>query len=187
MRTAKLRVRKMQLAVSGLYKDSFDPSAAFGEEEVFSKLKNWMSAKGFSDEDISDQLSRLRCCPVGERPPSPTELAEPGEEASDSEEVTPVPVPESSSRLVVADPAPLDIPAGSYLVSIQARTKFRRLHKIGECWRRPGVDFLLFEVLGQELPQPSQYNAVCHHCFNKGVINDDEASSGSSSSEVSGA
>jgi hypothetical protein len=57
------------------------------------------------------------------------------------------------------------------------------LHKFGECWRKPGVDFMSFEILGPELPPPTAYHAACCQCFNKNAVLVDGASSSSSSSE----
>ena len=74
---------------------------------------------------------------------------------------------------------------GAYIVSIQSKSRFRRLHKMGECWMRPGIDYLEFEVLGLELPLASSYSAVCRRCFRNGEVIEDEATSGSSSSEGS--
>ena len=176
----------MQLAVVELFRSSSSPSSAFGEEEIFEKLKDWMLLKGYPVSDISEQVSRLTASPSSIRPPSPTELADESEKEEDSPgEATPTPIPESSCKLVFVDAAETDIPLGTYLVSVQVRSRFRRLHKYGECWRKPGVDYLEFEILGPELPPPTAYNAICHHCFHNGEIEDNEASSGSSSSEGS--
>ena len=186
VRTAKLRVRKMQHAVVERYRSSAEPGVDFGEDDIFVQLKAWMLSKGFSETVASDQVDRLLTTPFSDRPPLPTEVAE----ESDAEELeegaeTPVPLPLASSRLVIRDPEEQELELGSFLVSVQTKTRFRRLHKLGECWRKPGVDYLEYEVLGLELPPAASYNAVCHQCFKKGEVNEAVTSSGSSSSEDS--
>ena len=70
--------------------------------------------------------------------------------------------PEGSSLEVYEPPV---IPLGMYLVSVQPRSRFRRLHRMGECAYRPGVDFKSFELLGESEPSPNQFTARCKHCF----------------------
>ena len=182
VRTTMLRIRKMQLASVALYRRAEDASAAFGEEEVLGKLGEWMHDKGFSLAEINSQLDRLAVSGQ-QAPPSPTDLADASSDEDD--EKTPEAMPEASPRLVVVDPTEAEIPIGSYIVSIQARSRFKRLHRLGECWRKPGVDYVEYEVLGLELPPASRYSAVCRTCFANGEVNAEEVSSGSSSSEGS--
>ena len=187
IRTAKLRIRKMQLAVADLYRTAEDPSTAFGEEELFEQLATFMRHLGTPEEDISEQVSRLRIDPLEVRPPLPTEPAEESNEnVDDAGSEDPLPITDTSSKLVVADANIAEIPLGTFVVSLQARTRFRRLHRVGDCWRKPGVDYLDFEILGMELPKAAMYNAACSHCFNKGEVLQEEVSSGSSSSEGPG-
>ena len=84
--------------------------------------------------------------------------------------------------LVVDDELALDL--GAYVLSVQNKSGFRRLHRIGACWRKPGVDYENFRVLGFDLPPASAYDAVCKGCFSGGAPAEEagEASSGSSSS-----
>ena len=62
----------------------------------------------------------------------------------------------------------VDIPsllAGTYVVSILKKGRFKRLHRIGECSLVPGVDYRAFEVLGFDEPCASSYSARCRNCF----------------------
>ncbi len=54
---------------------------------------------------------------------------------------------------------------GVYFVSITGKTKFRRLHWGGACWRVPGRDYLDYENMGLELPGPELDHKACMTCF----------------------
>ena len=69
----------------------------------------------------------------------------------------------ASSQLAVSEPP--CIPLGEYLISIQLKSKFRRLHRHGDCHLRAGVDFTRYELLGSDEPDASTYTAKCKHCF----------------------
>ena len=54
---------------------------AFGEEEIFEKLRAWMLDRGFSEAEVNSQVDRLASS-KHEAAPSPTEAAE---ESSDAD------------------------------------------------------------------------------------------------------
>ena len=58
-----------------------------------------------------------------------------------------------------------DFPVGTFVVSIQRRSKFRRLHVVGSCAYRAGVGFALFEAFGKVMPPLASFTAQCEHCF----------------------
>ena len=78
-----------------------------------------------------------------------------------------------------------EVPLGFHVVSIQAKSRFRRLHCVGSCHRRPGKDYGNVEVLGPEEPSASAFDARCRDCFRqvRTEASDVSSSSGSSSSE----
>ena len=75
-----------------------------------------------------------------------------------------------------------DFPLGTYVVSIQRRGTFKRLHCIGACPRRPGRDYACFEDLGMERPDADAYSTLCKHCFGRAAEVPISSSEGSSSS-----
>mgnify|MGYP001103874056 CR=1 FL=1 len=85
-------------------------------------------------------------------------------------------------------PSESQIAIGSYVISIQAKTGFKRLHRIGDCALRPGVDYACFEELGMDEPSTRHYTAKCKHCFRGqveaplDVLSDSSASSSNSDS-----
>ena len=79
------------------------------------------------------------------------------------------------------------VPVGHYVLALRAQAGFKTLHRVGSCWRRPGVDYGRFQDLGVALPSPERYSSACKTCFGRaGILQTDEpveesASSGDSS------
>ena len=84
----------------------------------------------------------------------------------------------------------VDIPslhAGTYMVSVLKKGRFKRLHRIGECSLVPGVDYRAFEVLGYDEPGTLLYSARCRNCFKSQPISIHSAEATDSPSEASSA
>ena len=95
-----------------------------------------------------------------------------------------------------AAPEDAPVPPG-YVVSITKGGRFRRLHYLGGCHRRPGQHFKEWTAYGLELPPLAQVDARCSDCFPgdkaklqkkseapvEGSDSDSASSSSSSSSE----
>ena len=79
----------------------------------------------------------------------------------DEEEATDVPTSEDE---VVAAALPQ---LHDYVVARRIRSKVRTLHLVGACWRQPGVHYVVGELFGTVLPDPSKYNPVCKNCFKR--------------------
>ena len=85
------------------------------------------------------------------------------------------------------------IPSG-FVVALTA-AKFRRLHFVGNCGRRPGEHYHTFEVFGDSPPDPLRYDKRCRQCFAEenglgeavapGTMDGDSESSGSPTSSAS--
>ena len=54
---------------------------------------------------------------------------------------------------------------GTFVVSISRRCRFRRLHRIGDCPIRPGLDYHEFDELRMEEPGVEPFDARCRRCF----------------------
>lgn len=89
-----------------------------------------------------------------------------------------------TSRLT-APQLPLVDAIGQYVVSIQGKSGFRRLHLVGACFRVPGVDYLQYELLGQNLPATSTYHASCRNCWPGGLPSEDREVSEETTSSAS--
>ena len=160
----------------------------FGESDMTRQLRTWMLGAGFTEEQVNLQLTRLIYRPSDHEKVIPTEVAESGAEqdeimvdkAFDPADINTV---KAGSRLVSdARAAPQ---YGNYVISVQSRSRFRRLHRVGGCWRQAGRDFKEFQVMGVQLPGTDSYDAPCIQCFKdfnpNEEVDSDAASSGSSS------
>ena len=74
---------------------------------------------------------------------------------------------------------------GMYIVSIVGRSATRTLHRVGECYRQPGVHYGKYELLGGEIPKPDMYHQACRECFPKGKDEFAQASDESGLEDVS--
>ena len=79
---------------------------------------------------------------------------------------------------------------GQFVISVLGRSKTRTLHKVGECYRIPGVHYLSFEACGEDLPEADRYHRACKVCFREGgaplVRHPEDESSGEVSSSDTG-
>eukprot|EP00435_Cladocopium_sp_Y103_P022295 s1532_g5.t1 len=63
------------------------------------------------------------------------------------------------------EPAENQTRMGHYVVSVVGKSKTRTLHRVGDCFRQPGVHYRDFECFGDEVPGPSHYHRSCKSCF----------------------
>ena len=123
-----------------------------------------MEDRGFSEAEANGQVEKLSSASLL-APPAPTDCADDSSDEdidrAQSGLETPGPLPASSSRLVIAGSSEIDIPMGSYVVPIQSTSRLKRLHNLGECLMKPGVDYVEFENMGLELPPATSYGAAC--------------------------
>ena len=93
-------------------------------------------------------------------------------------------------------PAPPEIPAdqplpslGSDVASVQEKSGFRRLHRVGECSFRPGIHYGHFVCFGGVMPAVSDFHARCKWCCPQpaavGADDPETATSSGSSSDQS--
>ena len=64
---------------------------------------------------------------------------------------------------------------GRLVISITQKKRLRRLHRIGGCWLKPGVDYLEYEILENEVPVPGTFDLPCRLCWPSGLTLDAEA------------
>jgi len=77
-----------------------------------------------------------------------------------------------------------------YVISIRPRSGFRRLHLLGACPRKPGVDYLRYVQMGTKCPPAEEFNDYCKQCWRESVpvtalAQEDSDGSTSSSSSTS--
>ena len=56
-----------------------------------------------------------------------------------------------------------------FVVSITGKHERRVLHKLGACWRVPGLDYEHFEELGVEMPGGHLFDDYCRSCWKQGA------------------
>lgn len=164
IRTHRQRVEKMQQAAAQKFKTAHDPHEALGEKDLFDQVASFLHHKGYTEADIKDQVTRLTVSPLCAMP---VDVPEPSPVSSgiSDDEMAPVP---SASGLIEQTELSSDIPEGTYVVSTAGSA--RRLHQVGRCWRKPGVDYLSFMVLGSSPPDPSLYKTFCKFCWPAGKV-----------------
>lgn len=78
------------------------------------------------------------------------------------------------------------VPNGTYVISVVGRSHSRTLHRVGECFRMPGLHFRNFEIVGNEPPKAGAFHKACKVCFPRGAdvmnLSSEEESSGDASS-----
>ena len=75
---------------------------------------------------------------------------------------------------------------GTYVICTAGSS--RRLHQVGRCWRKPGVDFVSYEAHGSVIPEAGLYKSRCKFCWptaSQARASRSPASSASSSSSSS--
>lgn len=90
-----------------------------------------------------------------------------GIETADIPELDVIPSVDSSSDLEEEPPI---LSLGERVVSLSKGGAKRTLHKVGSCWRRPGVHFARYHVL--DLGEVGQYNTLCRDCYPKQIDTD---------------
>ena len=69
-----------------------------------------------------------------------------------------------------------------FYVSISPKKRIRTVHRLGQCYLIPGLDYVRYEYLGASMPDPAMFDLTCKWCA-KGVGFD--ASSGTDTSSSS--
>ena len=59
----------------------------------------------------------------------------------------------------------VEIGMGIYVMSLVGRSKRRTLHQVGSCYRRPGLDYKDYVVIGDQRPELKAGERLCGSCF----------------------
>ena len=193
-RLVKSNVMRAQQIIAEKIRRSHGRPDELDEEVVLQELGELMHGDGFNEEVIATQLELLRYFSEKSEPyvkrqrsSSVGSWEEIGREDRESfvnmihrlnvdqgEEVEKEPgfeeledVLQEEDEEEVADLAEAISLRGCYVVSMVGRGSRKTLHKVGECYRLPGVHFKKYEVLGELMPEAGEYHAVCKVCFPK--------------------
>ena len=136
-----------------------------GEDDLYTGWATFMCSRGVTQEAAVHQAAILADSSTMILAKNPTTHSAPlSTPAFENVESVEVPTPDHTPLDVTVSP---DLPAGTFVASVQ-RSGFKRLHKIGSCPRRPGLDYSSFEVMGLTEPAPEMYSQRCKQCFRDG-------------------
>ena len=138
-------------------------------------LDSWCRVEMEEQESFTDMVGRL------EEEAGADDL---GPEAKSEEAPVEKVVPSDDEEEDVADLAEAVALRGSYVVSIVGRSGRRTLHKVGECYRLPGVHFKNFETMGESMPDAGTYHVICKVCFPKSCGQSFSLDAGGQTAEV---
>eukprot|EP00438_Fugacium_kawagutii_P021417 Skav230575 [mRNA] locus=scaffold971:157894:160071:- [translate_table: standard] len=85
--------------------------------------------------------------------------------------------PYDGGEKIMGPEGPMQVPLGTYVLSVVGRGNRKTLHRVGECHRVPGVHYARFEVVGNEPPCTDLFHQSCSTCFPRGLAEGGEESS----------
>ena len=195
VRSTRLIVERLQVGLAAKVRDGKGGTDWIDEEQVLHGISGYMTKHGFNDDVIESQIGRLR---YFNKNSGALEAAESGGTAPAREIEDLTQEPRSLADTEKTPPAILDkpdteekeLPTSGYVITYTFKKRLRRLHYIGRCYRRPGVDYYDYEAHGETLPPPDRYDKTCLQCWppvgkgpeQAGTDDSDEESSSSSGS-----
>ncbi len=194
VKTTQILVTKAQAEVARRVKSEGLKTDLVGEEEVISQVEERLRERGVAEEIIKKQSKRFRFYRLAYRE-SMEGAVESGEKDEANAEVTSMAgsavEPFDFEELEAESEQPLSVVGmGTFVMSIVGRSKKRTLHRVGSCYRIPGVDYRDYVVIGDDRPTLIQGEKLCGSCFRKEdkAVSESEAemvpSSESSSSDL---
>ena len=161
----------------------------YNDEEIRIQVERLTSFHGNKREEVKrlrmEDMSFQEWVHLGEEEPTEeVETPGPSEEgvgAKEKVELDEIEISEDEEGSVVR------VPMGHYVVSVVGRSKMRTLHRVGECFRKPGEHYANYDYIGNEPPDASMFHRACRVCFPKGGIsvNSDQVDSESGEDDVS--
>ncbi len=174
IRTSRERTMVLQSTVARLIRFHLGGQDVAGEHGLLDKLWQHMVDRGCASEEVERVVEALRVFP-GKVLTTPlwTAIAEPTSGGSSSSAAG-FPEPQARKRELrrcedgddsSEEPLSREAPIEGYVISI-SRAKGRRcLHRVGQCYRKPGVHYMTYEAVGPNLPSPTCYGDYCRDCW----------------------
>eukprot|EP00971_Amphidinium_carterae_P236388 4691285-Amphidinium_carterae.1 len=155
VRTHRVRVQAIQQQVAMAVRNK-ESRLLEAEGLVLDQLKEYLQQHGSDGVQIERQM--LQFAAWVDTPSARSHAVNHSPPANNLDLEADVPVDTGGDAECSAD-------LGTYYVSIQPRTGFRRLHVVGGCHRKPGVHVMSFEAYGDELPDAAAYHDYCRNCW----------------------
>ena len=171
VKTTQVLVMKAQTEVARKMKTEGFRSDLIGEEEVMGQVEERLRERGVAEEIVRKQSKRFRFYKMAYRE-NMEGAVEAGEKAEANDGATSAaesPVePFDYEELEAASEAPLTVVGmGTFVMSVVGRSKRRTLHRVGGCYRVPGVDYKDYVVIGDIRPTLIEGEKLCGTCFGK--------------------
>ena len=178
VKTSLTMVMEAQAVTASKLRDQIGGVDLVEEDLVLAELGRWMEDRGFSEPEIDEQLHALRLrrgrswkrkdglglLEIGDEEVlaledardqhSPTEKAD-GDSDKDLD------------LLLQTDSGGLQVSTGTFVLSVVGRSKKRTLHRVGSCYRVPGIHYKEFLVVGDNRPVLEANERLCASCFGK--------------------
>ncbi len=177
----------MQAHVAGAARSAWGDGDVFDEAEPLRELAEALHSRGYQPEAVRSAVDAMTAFPTAARAGEHRWAAGPkGGDAERDQAGTRARVSagsggdaavmvETMARGAQADSSSSVVDAYSsgrrpstvqgYVVSISGKHGFRRLHKLGACFRVPGIDYMLFEEMGPDMPDHDKYDEFCGNCW----------------------
>ena len=172
VKTTKKLVMEAQEQVADKIKMHGLREDILGEEEVMRGLEQRLRERGVREEKISLQMRRLRFQQKSHRFEMAGALDSGASEVRRDVEVPPTSPGDSVMEELDLEgldaEAPdemVEIGMGIYVMSLVGRSKRRTLHQVGSCYRRPGLDYKDYVVIGDQRPELKAGERLCGSCF----------------------
>ncbi len=166
VRTQREQTRHMQIAVVRVIRAHLHGDDPLGEKANIAALRSHLHDRGVGDDDIGAIAQGLTCFPGAAVDQALWTQVTEGTCAGQLPEGDSVAVePETTYDHDCDDFRPRW--ANGYVISISGNRRIRRLHKLGQCYRVPGVHYVRFEECGLELPSATLYNQYCKDCWRR--------------------
>ena len=166
VRTMLRRIGHIQASVAHHFRAGLLTIDIIGEDDLYAQWAAYMCSRGVSQSAAVQQasvLAEVTAASLKDLVKAPVAPATPV--IVEEDEATPLDLPAlpDSSQLLVCDH--IEFQLGEYVASVQARTRFRRLHRFGSCPLQPGVDYASFVRFGHAEPDASSFTKRCRNCF----------------------
>ena len=191
-------VLKAQEFVATYIREAAKGEDPLDESLVMQAVAERMDYLGYNEDEIAAQVRKLRTFrrgkELGINKRSLEEQAKKWDEPerSDTEEIMSAAAEDPQNDLGIDEEAEVSdveevaavrVPLGHYVISIVGRSKRKMLHRVGECFRRPGEHYANFEHVGSEPPESNRFHRACQVCFPKGSEPMDISDDGQSGDE----
>ena len=174
VKTTKMLVLEVQGQVASTIKRIGWSKDPVGDEEVLQQLAERLEERAVDEAVVKKQLRRLRFLQKSQQESmlgaADTVRRGPIEEKKDEEpeEEDPKDWDMEEFEAGIVDPVS-EVLTGTYVMSLVGRSRKRTLHQVGACYRKPGLDYRDFVVIGENRAELVAGERLCGSCFGAAI------------------